>query len=292
MPPDWPPRLGSHAVRVARRLHQDWHAAQVRDRRRAWRRRGITTVTATGTEPAGAAVEQARRQPRAWVFEVVLLLTTAATAILTVLARAAPYFAVDLTVERDFQSVRSGPLDTLAAAVSWCGFPPQSTLLFGVIVLILVLTGRRWQAAGTAFAAAGSAGIWFVVAPLVHRDRPDPELVRVALQIPRGSFPSGHVLIFTATFGFLAFVAWQARRPGLGMLSLLPPIAIAVSRVYLGEHWPSDVLGGFLFGGLWLMLTVRLYCWARRRHAAQQSGPQHGQARVPVRTTKPGAGAG
>jgi undecaprenyl-diphosphatase len=85
------------------------------------------------------------------------------------------------------------------------------------------------------------------------------------LQLPADSFPSGHVLTFTATFGFLAVLSWRARRRALAALCVLPPIAIGLSRVYLGEHWPSDVLGGALFGVLWMALTVRLYDLARAR---------------------------
>jgi undecaprenyl-diphosphatase len=91
------------------------------------------------------------------------------------------------------------------------------------------------------------------------------------MQIPYGSFPSGHVLNFTATFGFLAFLAWHARRPVVTVLCLLPPLAIAMSRLYLGEHWPSDVLGGFLFGGLWLALTIRVYRWVGHRRQVHGS---------------------
>jgi undecaprenyl-diphosphatase len=212
----------------------------------------------------------AQRHRRARAFEVAVALLTLASGVLTLLALVVPYFAVDVSLERAIQAPRSAWLDTLANAVSWVGFPPQSNVLFGAIILILFLTGRRWQALGTLFAAAGSAGLWYLVAPLVHRARPDPDLVRVAMQIPYGSFPSGHVLNFTATFGFLAFLAWHARRPVVTVLCLLPPLAIAMSRLYLGEHWPSDVLGGFLFGGLWLAVTIRVYRWITHRQRLHQ----------------------
>jgi membrane-associated phospholipid phosphatase len=230
----------------------------VRPRTGPWADRGSRADALAG---ADAQTAHAQRHRRAWAFEVAVVVLTVASGVLTLLALIIPYFAVDLAVEQAIQSPRAAWLDALANAVSWVGFPPQSNVVFGAIIFTLFVTGQRWQAAGTLFAAAGSAGLWFLVAPLVHRARPDPSLVRVAMQIPYGSFPSGHVLNFTATFGFLAFLAWHARRPILTVLCLLPPIAIALSRLYLGEHWPSDVLGGFLFGGLWLALTIRLYRW-------------------------------
>jgi membrane-associated phospholipid phosphatase len=208
-----------------------------------------------------------RRHERALAFEVALVVIIVATGALTLVALVTPYFTVDLTLERAIQSPSAPWLDALAAAVSWFGFPPQSNVLFGLIILTLAVSRRWWDAAGTVLAASGSAGLWFLVAPLVHRPRPTADLVRVAVDIPYGSFPSGHVLNFTATFGFLAFLAWRAHQRVLTFLCLLPPLAIGLSRLYLGEHWPSDVLGGFLFGGLWLALTIRIYRWARQvRH--------------------------
>jgi membrane-associated phospholipid phosphatase len=216
-----------------------------------------------------------RRHERALAFELGLALIIIATGALTLLAIVTPYFTVDLTVERAIQSPSAPWLETLATAVSWFGFPPQSNVVFGLIILVFAVNRRWWDAAGTALAAAGSAGVWFLVAPLVHRPRPTADLVRVAVDIPYGSFPSGHVLNFTATFGFLAFLAWRGQHRALTALCLLPPLAIALSRVYLGEHWPSDVLGGFLFGALWLALTVRIYRWARQvRQGKRRQSPQ------------------
>ena len=58
----------------------------------------------------------------------------------------------------------------------------------------------------TLFAAAGSAGLWFLIVPIVDRPRPSPEMVHVAMDLPTGSFPSGHVLNLTAIFGFLIYL--------------------------------------------------------------------------------------
>jgi membrane-associated phospholipid phosphatase len=179
---------------------------------------------------------------------------------------------IDLEIERAIQAFHPPWLDTLTNAIGWIGFPPQSTIIDAMLVLTIVLTGHRWAAVCAAFAAAGSAGLWFLIAPLVHRPRPSPDLVRVAVEIPYGSFPSGHVLNITAFFGFLAFLALVLLPPGLvrrvcvGACALLI-VLIGYARIYSGEHWPSDVLAGYLLGAMWLWLTIRLYRWGRTRWA-------------------------
>jgi membrane-associated phospholipid phosphatase len=75
------------------------------------------------------------------------------------------------------------------------------------------------------------------------------------MQLPQGSFPSGHVLNLTATFGFLIFLVYRWRgspplRWGLILLLAFPILTIGFARVYEGAHWASDVLGGYLLGSL------------------------------------------
>ena len=105
-------------------------------------------------------------------------------------------------------------------------------------------------------AAAGSAALWFALAPLVDRARPTPDLVYVSLELNAGSFPSGHVLNLTAGFGFAWFLAWTLLPAGwfrTAVLWLVPVylLALGVSRVFSGQHWSSDVVGGYLIGALW-----------------------------------------
>jgi membrane-associated phospholipid phosphatase len=188
----------------------------------------------------------------------------------------APVLGLDIQIERAVQAFHPPWLDTLTDAISWLGFPPQSTIIDAIIVLLIFLTGRRWEAICAAFAAGGSAGLWFLIAPLVHRPRPTADVVRVMAEIPFGSFPSGHVLNLTAFFGFLAFLSFRLLPPGpvrsvgVGVCGLLI-VAIGYARVYSGEHWPSDVLAGYLLGAAWLLLTIGLYQWGARRWASRAS---------------------
>jgi hypothetical protein len=178
-----------------------------------------------------------RRYRQAWLFKLVVVLATLATAALTLLVLLVPLFAIDVSLERAVQSVQTPWLDSVASGLSWTGFPPQSNVLFGALIVALFLRGLRWEAAGTLFAAAGSAGLWFLIAPRSPRPKPGAGRRRDSL---RQLSEWTRALDFTATFGFLAFVAWRAGHPRLCLMSLLPALLVAVSRVYLGEHWPTQ----------------------------------------------------
>jgi len=235
---------------------------------------------------------------RSWRFEIGLLALIVLAGALTWVVRTVAYFPVDVQLTRALQSIENPWLETFFHAVAWIGFPPQSNVIFGAVVAALFLVGLRLEAAMTLFAAAGSAGLWFLIAPLVDRPRPSPDMVRVAMELPMGGFPSGHVLNLTAIFGFLIYLAivlisdvrWRSI---LVAVLALPILTIGVARIYDGAHWPSDVLGGYLIGGIWLGLTIWIYRWVharfsgsgrhRHREAADAAHPTHAQrARQPA----------
>ena len=87
-----------------------------------------------------------------------------------------------------------------------------------------------------------------------------PDLEPHLVVVKTSSFPSGHAtssMIFYLTLALVLTAGTRWQRPaavGAILLSLL----IGTSRVMLGVHWPSDVIGGWAFGMLWVMLTLRL----------------------------------
>jgi membrane-associated phospholipid phosphatase len=221
-------------------------------------------------ERASHEITHRTSQMRSWRFEVGLLIVIGLAGLLTWLARTIAYFPLDVELTRDLQAIQNPWLEAFLRAVAWIGFPPQSNIIFGTMILAIFLVRLWLEAVMTLFAAAGSAGLWFMLAPLVDRPRPSPEMVRVALELPTGGFPSGHVLNLTAIFGFLIYltiillsdVRWRAL---LVALLAVPITTVGVARVYDGAHWPSDVLGGYLIGGIWLGLTIQIYRWAKAR---------------------------
>jgi len=92
----------------------------------------------------------------------------------------------------------------------------------------------------------------------VARERPDLDLHLVVVKT--SSFPSGHAtssMIFYLTLA-LALTAGSRRQWIAAAVAILLSFLIGTSRVMLGVHWPSDVIGGWAFGMLWVMLTLRL----------------------------------
>lgn len=104
-------------------------------------------------------------------------------------------------------------------------------------------------------------------------DRPRPDLVPHGMTVYSASFPSGHAMsaaIVYLTLGALLAGTQQLRRTKVYILSIMVLIALAVgvSRVYLGVHWPSDVLAGWAVGSVWALAWWLLLRWLRYRNAA------------------------
>ena len=109
-------------------------------------------------------------------------------------------------------------------------------------------------------------------------DRPRPDLVPHGSIVSSSSFPSGHSMTAAIVYLTLAavLIRVQTRRPlqlYLLSLALLITIAVGVSRVYLGVHWPSDVLAGWTAGAAWAVLWWIIALWMQRKGEVEM-GPE------------------
>ena len=224
---------------------------------------------------AKVIVPQHVRRWRARLFQVYLVAATVAFGVLVVLASLFNYFPIDLSITRGVQTLSAAWFASLMWAVSLPGYAPQSWLLVGAVVLLLFVLGLRWEAIPALVAATGATGLGALIKLVVRRPRPGANLVNVVQQLNDPSFPSGHVLFYTAFFGFLIFLAYTLLKPSwartvtfviLGSLVAL----IGLSRIYVGDHWASDVIGAYLLGSLWLALTVAVYAWGKTRFFVRQ----------------------
>jgi membrane-associated phospholipid phosphatase len=236
----------------------------------------IEKITDAASQAARAESESAPvRRYRAVLFQVALVLVVGAFAVLTFLVKTMPFFAIDLQITRAIQLINFPSFAVLMNLVSWLGFGPQDIIITGLIILLIFGFGLRWEAVMALIAALFTTGINLLVKDLVQRPRPTSNLVNVFAKLPSYSFPSGHVMFYLGFFGFIWFLAFTLLKPSLkrGLLLVffgILIVLIGVSRVYLGEHWASDVLGSYLLGSLTLVAIIQFYLWGKKRFFVHQ----------------------
>ncbi|MGB7214889.1 MAG: phosphatase PAP2 family protein [Gammaproteobacteria bacterium] len=132
----------------------------------------------------------------------------------------------------------------------------------------LALQGKRHLAAYVIVAV----GTGMVLSVLLKAgfDRPRPDLVPHAQVVYTSSFPSGHSMMSAVTYLTLGALlasaqsSWLLKGYLLGLAALLT-VAVGISRVYLGVHWPTDVLGGWAAGAAWALACWTVARYLRRR---------------------------
>ena len=178
----------------------------------------------------------------------------------------APVRAVDQAIS-DGLTRWVGGSEGLVAAMGGITRLGDTATLTGVTALAvawLLVRRRPWMAAHVLVTAVGGGLLGLVVKELVERLRP---LVDVEVATAPGwSFPSGHTLGATVTYGVLLLVFASVRRARRLLVSLVVAVVLAVgfTRVALGVHYATDVLGGWLLGLVWLALTTEVFRQWRR----------------------------
>jgi membrane-associated phospholipid phosphatase len=215
------------------------------------------------------------RRYRSYLFQIGLIAVIGAFTTLTILVKITPSFPIDLAITHALQSIDAPIFAAFMSAISWPGFSPQSFIIPILIVGLLYALGFHWEAVATLFAAFFAALVNVIVKDYIRRPRPGIDLVHVFQVLNSYSFPSGHVMFYVGFFGFLWFLTYTLLKHSwirtLLLILLGGPIAlVGVSRVYLGQHWPSDVMGAYLLGSLCLVITIELYRWGKTRFFVHQ----------------------
>jgi hypothetical protein len=171
---------------------------------------------------------------------------------------------------------RTGWLTPIAKAISDLG---DTTTMAAVAVAACAWFAyrRRWpQFLLTGIATAGAGLIVVVLKAVVGRQRP-PVVDRLVTETNQ-SYPSGHTLGSTVVVGVLtALVIFAVRRRAVkiavGATAAVFVLLVGLSRLYLGVHWPTDVLAGWALGALWSTVCVAGYLRARRPATAGTPQP-------------------
>ncbi|MDE2899948.1 MAG: phosphatase PAP2 family protein [Chloroflexota bacterium] len=220
--------------------------------------------------PDGAPVNPAVRHWR----PVVLVLLAPSLAVLAVAASQEPSFGWDRALAAWLLGFSTPAYDAFMEAVS---FPGEYAMVIVTMLMGAALAAWRlgWRAGLLVVVGLGVMGLNEAFKDVVDRPRP--------LEDPTGggeSFPSGHTMHAILTSGLL----WLLVAPKLKALShrrvllvavLVWPVLVGVSRVHLERHWPSDVLGAYLFGAA--VIIAMAWVWPRLQQAAFPLLPTPGE---------------
>jgi len=169
-------------------------------------------------------------------------------------------------------------LEKFAIDLTSLGGHTVLTLLVIIVGAYLLLAGRRGTAALLAGSAVGAALVSHGFKLLVDRARPD--VVEHLVEVSTPSFPSGHALLSACVYLTLgALLARQFPQPALrryfiGVAAGIT-VLVGLSRVYLGVHWPSDVLAGWMVGALWAWGCWKLASWIQSGSRRDRPGRFH-----------------
>lgn len=175
-----------------------------------------------------------------------------------------PYFAVDLIISRFVQSISFPGFKESMTFLSNSGWGIPLFIFIATVIISLLILKKYLEAFFIVILSASHPVLFFVIANLINRPRPSPDLVRVDFAIKVGGFPSGHVLLYTLIFGYLIYITFLfVKNMTLKLLLIFIfstlMFLMGVARIYSGQHWPTDILGGYILGGIWLSLIVKIY---------------------------------
>lgn len=192
-------------------------------------------------------------------FSIVVYLLFKFVKLLTALFENTELVQIDTNIITFLTTIRTGALMRPMLFFTALGNWPTTVIVFFFFATLWIWQKRWFRVWMFFLTIAGSEAIAMLMKVFIARPRPDP--AGALLLETTYSFPSGHALIVLSLYGFLAYVWMRDRRhivvrAIIFFFAVLLIAGVGVSRIYLGVHWPSDVLGGYLLALIWLTVIA------------------------------------
>jgi undecaprenyl-diphosphatase len=179
-------------------------------------------------------------------------------------------FALDVYANPFLHAISSPALDLVMNAITTIGDVPFVSIMFVIAMAYLLYQHLRAEALFLATAILGSIALNGILKVFIQRPRPPLPWAHV---LPDYSFPSGHSMNSLVFYLAIALIIWTRAKAPAGSIAVIAALLIAISvglsRIYLGYHYLSDVVGGFAAGLAWLLVVALAFetiprAWVRR----------------------------
>jgi len=182
-------------------------------------------------------------------------------------------YAFDKSILLDIRSLHTPLRDRLMLGLTFLGEPNLLLILSVSLGIILWVRKHRSEATTIAITGAGAIALNLLLKTLFARAR--PQLWERTVDVRFYSFPSGHAMISMVIYGLLGYLLgsrFPKQRWLIYSLTVVLVAAIGFSRLYLGVHWPTDVIAGYAAGLIWLMACIfSLEIWKQFRASSAVS---------------------
>jgi undecaprenyl-diphosphatase len=178
--------------------------------------------------------------------------------------------------------LRGWDVPGLAAVMTAVSFPGDGWAPVGMALAVSAVCANRkkWVESMFVVATLSSIVLSGVLKLLVGRPRPPGFVLNpsdVFQFFNQYAYPSGHVLFFVVFFGFVAFLSWRYLEDGIRRVTLsicaILLVLIGPSRIYLGDHWVSDVIGSYIIGTFWLLVLILLFLMVLHKRNGEDRNP-------------------
>lgn len=176
--------------------------------------------------------------------------------------------AFDQSIISFIQSFESPTLTKIMRFFTFIGsIPTVITLSIMMLFVLYLLLKQKDKLFLFGIIIIGSQLLNKLLKQIFHRQRPD---LHRLIEIGGYSFPSGHAMTAMTFYGILTFLFWRGiphykGKITLVLISFIFILMIGISRIYLGVHYPSDIIGGYLEGIVWLIVSISVFNIIKRK---------------------------
>lgn len=182
---------------------------------------------------------------------------------LTALIHTTDVQSFDLRLSLAIQSTHGLFLDRIMEGFTYLG-SIGTVLIVVAVAVVFFLKVKKGKTAGIIIVSLLSYPVNVIIKNFIERNRPYSSIVRVLSPNSGFSFPSGHAMISMTVYGIIAYLLWVYLKEGRQRIITLVTATLVIffiglSRIYLGAHWPTDVIGGWIAGLVSILLLAEIH---------------------------------